>query len=140
VQYHPARKLVLHVDFLQIHAGEKIHLEVPIRLHGTPIGVRDNGGILQEVLRELHVECLPRDIPEAIDLDIDALDVGDVIHVSDVSAPGVKILNDPDIVLVTVVAPTVAGLEEGAEEEGAEAGAAEPEVIRRREGGEDEEG
>lgn len=140
VQYHPARKLVLHVDFLQIHAGEKIHLEVPIRLHGTPIGVRDNGGILQEVLRELHVECLPRDIPEAIDLDIDSLDVGDVIHVSDVSAPGVKILNDPDIVLVTVVAPTVAGLAEGAEEEGAEAGAAEPEVIRRREGGEDEEG
>jgi large subunit ribosomal protein L25 len=138
VQYHPARKLVLHVDFLQIHAGEKIHLEVPIRLHGTPIGVRENGGILQEVLRELHVECLPRDIPEAIDLDIESLDVGDVIHVSDVSAPGVKILNDPDIVLVTIVPPTVAALAEG--EEGAEAAAAEPEVIRRREGGEDEEG
>lgn len=133
VQHHPAKKAVLHVDFLQIHAGEKIHLEVPIRLHGSPIGVRDNGGILQEVLRELHVECLPRDIPEAIDLDIANLDVGDVIHVSDVSAPNVKILNDPDIVLVTVVAPTVAALPEGEEEEGVAIGEGEPEVIGRRE-------
>jgi large subunit ribosomal protein L25 len=139
VQHHPARKAILHVDFLQIHAGEKIHLEVPIRLHGSPIGVRDNGGILQEVLRELHVECLPKDIPEAIDLDIEKLDVGDVIHVSDVSAPGVKILNDPDIVLVTVVAPTVAALAEGEEDEGMPTGEGEPEVIRRREEGGDEE-
>ena len=129
VQYHPSRKLVLHVDFLQIHAGEKIHLEIPIRLHGSPIGVRDNGGVLQEVLRDLHVECLPRDIPEAIEIDIESLDVGEVIHVSDVSAPGVKILNDPELVIVTVVAPTVAALAEGEEEA---AGEAEPEVIRRR--------
>lgn len=138
VQYHPVRKVVLHVDFLVIHAGEKIHLEVPIRLHGSPVGVRDGGGVLQEVLRELHVECLPRDIPEAIDLDIENLDVGDVIHVRDISVPNVKVLNDPDIVLVTVVAPTVAALAEGEEAEGAEAAEAEPEVIRRREGEEGE--
>lgn len=134
VQHHPAKKVVLHVDFLQIHAGEKIHLEVPIRLHGSPIGVRDNGGVLQEVLRELHVECLPKDIPEAIDLDIESLDVGDVIHVRDVSAPNVRILNDPDLVLVTVVPPTVQALPEGEEEAGAAAGEGEPEVIGRREG------
>jgi large subunit ribosomal protein L25 len=134
VQHHPARKAVLHVDFLQIHANEKIHLEVPIRLHGSPIGVRDQGGILQEVLRDLHVECLPKDIPEAIDLDIENLGIGDVIHVSDVSAPNVRILNDPDIVLVTVVAPTVAPLEEGEEDTGMVTGEGEPEVIRRREG------
>ena len=133
VQHHPARKAVLHVDFLQIH------LEVPIRLHGSPIGVRDEGGILQEVLRELHVECLPKDIPEAIDLDIENLGVGDVIHVRDVAAPNVKILNDPDIVLVTVVAPTVAALPEG-EEEAAAAAEGEPEVISRREGEEGEGG
>ena len=139
VQHHPARKAVLHVDFLQIHADEKIHLEVPIRLHGSPIGVRDEGGILQEVLRELHVECLPKDIPEAIDLDIENLGVGDVIHVRDVAAPNVKILNDPDIVLVTVVAPTVAALPEG-EEEAAAAAEGEPEVISRREGEEGEGG
>jgi large subunit ribosomal protein L25 len=139
VQYHAARKLVLHVDFLQIHAGEKIHLEVPVRLHGSPIGVRDQGGILQEVLRELHVECLPKDIPEAIDVDIESLSVGDVIHVSDISLPGVKVLNDPDVVLVTVVPPTVQALAEGEEEAAAEE-SAEPEVIRRREGEEEEEG
>ena len=138
VQYHPARKLVLHVDFLVIHAGQKIHLEVPIRLHGSPIGVRDNGGILQEVLRDLHVECLPGDIPEAIDLDIDNLDIGDVIHVRDVSAPNVRILNDPDIVLVTVVAPTVAELPEDLEAEEGAAEEGEPEVIRRGAGEEDE--
>jgi large subunit ribosomal protein L25 len=138
VQYHPARKLVLHVDFLVIHAGQKIHLEVPIRLHGSPIGVRDNGGILQEVLRDLHVECLPGDIPEAIDLDIDNLDIGDVIHVRDVSAPNVRILNDPDIVLVTVVAPTVAELPEDLEAEEGVAGEGEPEVIRRGAGEEEE--
>src|SRR5690606_4055871 len=90
VQQHPARRAVLHVDFLQIHAGEKIHLEVPVRLHGSPVGVRDNGGVLQEVLRELHVECLPRDIPEAVDLEIGHLDIGDSVHVKDISIPNVK--------------------------------------------------
>src|SRR5690606_17042377 len=90
VQYHAARKAILHVDFLLVHAGEKIHLEVPIRLHGSPVGVRDNGGILQEVLREIRVECLPSDIPEAIELDVSELDVGDSIVVGSVSIPGVK--------------------------------------------------
>ena len=136
VQHHPAKKVVLHVDFLQIHAGEKIHLEVPLRLHGSPKGVRDNGGVLQEVLRELHVECLPRDIPEAIDVEIGDLDVGDVIHVSDISVPNVKVLNDPELVIVTVVPPTVSALPEGEEEE---EGAAEPEVIGGRHEAEAEE-
>lgn len=132
VQYHAARKAILHVDFLLVHAGEKIHLEVPIRLHGSPVGVRDNGGILQEVLREIRVECLPSDIPEAIELDVSELDVGDSIVVGSVSIPGVKVLNDPDIVLVSVVAPTVStDAEEAGEEEGAAGG--EPEVIGRDE-------
>src|SRR5690606_2337303 len=133
VQHHPAKKVVLHVDFLQIHAGEKIHLEVPIRLHGSPVGVRDNGGVLQEVLRELHVECLPRDIPEAVDLEIGHLDIGDSVHVKDISIPNVKILNDPDLVVVTVLAPTVSALPEEEAEAAEEAGEVEPEVIRRRE-------
>lgn len=133
VQQHPARRSVLHVDFLQIHAGEKIHLEVPVRLHGAPVGVRDNGGVLQEVLRELHVECLPKDIPEAVDLDIENLDIGDSVHVKDISIPNVKVLNDPDLVVVTVLAPTVSALPEEEAEAAEEAGEVEPEVIRRRE-------
>jgi large subunit ribosomal protein L25 len=129
VQYHPVRPQILHVDLYQVHAGEKIHLEVPIRLHGAPVGVREDGGVLQEILRELHIECLPADIPEGVDLDISELRIGDVIHVSDVELPGVKILNDPDLVICTVAPPTVVDLPETAEtEEGV--GEVEPELIR----------
>ena len=134
VQRHPSRRVVQHVDFLQIHAGEKITLEIPIRLHGSPIGVRDSGGILQEVLRELQVECLPRNIPEAVDIEIGDLEIGGAVHVRDVSLPDVKILNDEDLVIASVMAPTVAALPE--DEDGEATG--EPEVIGRaeEEGGE----
>lgn len=131
VQYHASRPMILHVDFLQVHAGEKIHLQVPIHLHGTPRGVRDGNGVLQEVLRDLSVECLPRDIPEAIEVNIEELDLGQSIHVSDLSAPNVTILNDPDLVICTVSMPTTEALAEAAEtEEGV--GEVEPEVIRSR--------
>lgn len=134
VQRHPSKRVVQHVDFLQIHAGEKITLEIPIRLHGSPIGVRDSGGILQEVLRELQVECLPRNIPEAVDIEIGDLEIGGSVHVRDVSLPDVKILNDEDLVIASVMAPTVAALPE--DEDGEATG--EPEVIGRaeEEGGE----
>lgn len=131
VQYHPARPVILHVDFYQIHAGEKIHLEVPIRLHGTPVGVRVNGGVMQEVLRDLHVECLPKDIPQAVDVDVENLDVGGSVLVGDITIPNVKILNDPDIVLVTVSAPTVADLPAAPETE-LGVGEVEPELVRGR--------
>lgn len=131
VQYHPSKPIVLHVDFYQIHAGEKIHLEVPIRLHGTPVGVRDLGGVMQEVLRDLHVECLPKDIPQAVEVDISGLGIGDAVHVRDVSVPNVKILNDPDLVLVTVVQPTNVELPEGPETQ-AGVGEVQPELVRDR--------
>lgn len=134
VQYHPVKNQILHVDLYQVHAGEKIHLEIPIRIHGTPIGVREDGGVLQEVLREIHVECLPKDIPEGVDIDIVELRIGDTIHVSDVEIPNVKILNDPDLVICTVTAPTVADLPETAETEDGVGGDVEPELIRDREG------
>lgn len=134
VQYHPVKPRILHVDLYQVHAGEKIHLEVPIRIHGTPVGVREDGGVLQEVLREIHVECLPKDIPEAVDIDIVELRIGDTIHVSDVDLPNVKILNDPDLVICTVTAPTVADLPETTETEDGVGGDIEPELIRDREG------
>ena len=130
VQHHPSRPQILHVDFFQVRAGEKLHVEVPVRFHGTPVGVRDEAGIFQEVLRELTVECLPKDIPAAIDLSVESLGLGQSIHVSDVKIDNATILNDPELVLCTVSAPTVEALPEEAEEE-AEAGA-EPEVIRER--------
>lgn len=132
VQYHPVKPLVLHLDLLQVHAGEKLHLEVPIRLHGTPVGVRDLGGVLQEVLREIHVECLPADIPEGVDIDINGLGIGDTVHVSDVSLPKARILNDPDLVICTVTPPTAAALPEGTESEDTAGGDLQPELVRSR--------
>ena len=130
VQHHPSRRQILHVDFFQVRATEKLHVEVPIRIHGTPIGVRDQGGILQEVLRELSIECFPKDIPVAVDLDVGNLGLGESIHVSDVTVENVTVLNDPELVICTVATPTVAALPEEAEEVVEEEG--EPEVIRER--------
>lgn len=134
VQYHPARPEILHVDLYQVHAGEKISLDVPIRLHGTPAGVREDSGILQESLRELHIECLPKDIPEGVDIDVSELRIGDSVHVRDVSLPDVKIMNDSELVICAVTPPTVVDLPEAGE---AAEGEAEPEVIG--EGGEEDE-
>jgi large subunit ribosomal protein L25 len=133
VQYHAVKPLILHVDFLQVHAGEKIHLQVPVRLHGTPVGVRDEGGVLQEVLHTVEVECLPRDIPEGIDIDVESLGIGDSVHVRDVNIPNVRILNDPDLTIVSVTPPTAEALPEGE----VEAAEGEPEVIRGRKEGEE---
>lgn len=131
VQWHPFKPVVLHVDFYQVHAGEKIKLDVPVRLLGSPVGVRDFGGVLQQVLHELHVECLPRDIPDAIEIDVENLGIGDSVHVKEVSVPNVTITNDPELVICTVSAPTVAALpEEPVAEEGV--GEVEPELVRRR--------
>jgi large subunit ribosomal protein L25 len=135
VQWHPYKPIVLHVDFYQIHAGERLKLDVPVRLLGTPIGVRDEGGVLQQVLHELHIECLPRHIPEAAEVNVDNLSIGDVVYVREVSLPDVTILNAEDLVICSVIGPTVVALpEEPVEEEGV--GDVEPELIRRR----DEEG
>jgi large subunit ribosomal protein L25 len=131
VQHHPSRPVILHVDFFQIRAGETLHVEVPIRLHGTPIGVREGGGVLQEVVREISVECLPKDIPQSVDIDIDQLEVGGTVHVSDVSLPNVTILNDPDLVICTVSIPSAA-LPEGAETEEGIGGDVEPALVRDR--------
>ncbi|MBW3628864.1 MAG: 50S ribosomal protein L25 [Gemmatimonadetes bacterium] len=137
VQYHAVKPMILHVDFLQVHAGEKIHLRVPVRLHGTPVGVRDEQGVLQEVLHELDVECLPRDIPEGIDIDVEALGIGDSVHVRDVTIANVTILNDPELTIASVTNPTVEAV---AEPEADEAADAQPELVkdRRREGDDSE--
>lgn len=139
VQYHATRPDVLHLDLYQIHAGEKITLTVPIRLHGQPVGVRDGGGVLQQVLHELNVECLPKDIPEGIDLEVDQLAVGDSIHVRDVSKPNVKILNDGDLTICSVTPPTVSALPEDAVEEDTAGGDVEPELVRERRGSDEAE-
>jgi large subunit ribosomal protein L25 len=87
VQAHPHRPFILHVDFQQIHAGEVLHVDVPVRLHGTPPGVKE-GGVLMHTVTDLSIRCTPDRIPEFIDVDISGLEIGDSIHLSRHHASG----------------------------------------------------
>src|SRR5688572_17794815 len=134
LQRHPFRDEFVHIDFFHVAMDEKIQVEVPIVLIGTPTGVKNKGGVLDHQLRELEVFCLPGSIPEKIELDVSHLDIGDSIHVSDIQLSDVEILTDLDRSVVAVLAPTVIEVEEAAEE-----APAEPEVIGRGKEADDEE-
>jgi large subunit ribosomal protein L25 len=136
VQRHPVRKNVTHVDFYEVHAGEVLSLDVPVVLVGSPDGVRNAGGVLEQFLRELTIEVLPRNIPERIEVDVTDLRVGTSMHVSDLTIENGEILTDPHTTICTVAPPRVeaeptAVVEE--EEEGVE-----PELIRKPRGEEGE--
>ena len=135
VQIHPASRRILHVDFYQIHAGERLDVEVPLHFVGASSGVKA-GGILHPNFNTLPIRCLAENIPSAIDVDVTALDIGDTLHTRELTLPqGVTTELDPDAVICSVTPPTVVAVEAPAE--AAEAAAAttevpEPEVIRRR--------
>jgi large subunit ribosomal protein L25 len=117
IQRHPLRGSFTHVDFLAVRRGEKVTVNVPVHLVGEAVGVRENGGIADQDLYQLNLEAEVTRVPESIEVDITALDVGDVLRVSDVSVPrGVTILDDPEASVVSVVAPAAAVAEEAAEE------------------------
>jgi len=128
IQRHAYRPEVLHVDFLLVHSDEVLKLDIPVRLTGTPVGVLDEGGVLDQVLYELHVECLPGNIPEAAEVDISELHVGDSVRVSDISMPNVTILMDGELPVASVLQPRV----QEEEPEAAEEAAPEPEVLRAK--------
>jgi large subunit ribosomal protein L25 len=121
---------IIHLDLYEVRGDEEITLQVPIRLIGVPDGVRNFGGVLDHVLRELEIEVLPSDIPEHVDLDVTALTIGHSLFVRDLQVPKAKVLNDPDSPICTVVAPRA---EEAAAAAAApeEAATAEPELIRK---------
>ncbi len=125
VQRDPASEKIQHIDLLGITRGEKITSTVPVKLLGTPIGVKE-GGILEFVRRSLRIECLPKDLPEEVDLDVSQIAIGESIHVEDILVENVVILNNPKGAIATVIPPTVIKTEvEIAEEEAAEAEAEE---------------
>jgi len=137
VQYDPLTHDILHLDFQHISLTETIEVKVAVHLTGLPLGVKDGGGILETILRELEVRCLPTAIPSSIEVDVSHLNIGDSVHVSEVAVPDVTILNDGAETIATVVPPTV--MEEKAPEAVAVEGApAEPEVIAK--GKKEEEG
>ncbi|CAB4243448.1 50S ribosomal protein L25 [Methylacidimicrobium sp. AP8] len=134
IQEHPLTDRILHVDLHELSTDEKIHTEVELHPVGEPVGVRTGGGLLQTPIRHLRISCLPHDLPESISVNVEALDVGQSIHVGDITPPaGVEFLNPKDQVLFTVTAPQT-------EEAAATQETKEPELVReRKEGGEENE-
>src|SRR5215469_1150903 len=124
VQRAPLSGDLLHADLYEVDLTAKLQVTVPLRFHGKPKGVAD-GGILQPLVRTIDVECLPTDIPEAIDVDVSDLGIHDAIHISTLQfSPNVTPVFDSDIAIVTVLPPTVEAAPAAAEaapEEGAAA-------------------
>jgi large subunit ribosomal protein L25 len=131
IQRNPLRPVdILHLDLYEVKADEKITVSVPVHLVGVPDGVRNFGGVLDQVLYSLEVEVLPADIPDHIDLDVTNLTIGHSLFVRDVQVLKARILNSPDSPVCSVVAPRteeVAPVAEATEV----AAPAEPELIRK---------
>src|SRR6266513_3261409 len=126
VQHSPVGGAVLHVDFHAISMDEKIQADVPLEGLGVATGVKNFGGLLEQNLRALAIECLPRDLPDKITVDVSALNIGDSIHVRDIKLPsGVIAKVQPDLTAFSVMAPVVEEEPVAAEAEAA----AGPEVI-----------
>jgi large subunit ribosomal protein L25 len=135
-QLDPVTHQLLHADFYQLAMDRAITVTVPILIKGTPEGVKVQGGMLDFVTRDLQVQCLPKDIPEHIDIDVSALMLHQSIRLKDVPEnPKWKALNDPDTMLVHVVLPKAEEVAAPAEGEAAAVAApaapAEPEVIKK---------
>lgn len=107
VQKDPVWDNILHVDFRHISLTEKIIVKVPIHVIGLATGVKNEGGILEHLLRDLEVKCLPTEIPEHVEVDVSELGIGDAIHVKDLKFDKFEVLTDQDRSIVTVVPPTV---------------------------------
>ncbi len=113
IQHHPVKRNVLHVDFNEISLSEKITVDVEVVAQGESIGVKQDGGVLEHVLREVHVQCLPTDIPKHIDVDVTGLKLGDSIHVRDLKVSDkIKVLNDGDVLIFQVKLPVEQKVEE----------------------------
>ena len=136
IQRHAIRPDIIHVDFYEIHADEKVTLKVPVHLVGTPDGVRNAGGVLDQVTREVEIEVLPEHIPSRVELDVTALTIGHSLHVRDLAIPNATILDDADVTIATVVPPRAEEVAAPTPEAATEV--AEPELIRKPR--EDEEG
>jgi large subunit ribosomal protein L25 len=129
VQHAPLGGAVLHIDFHAVSQDEVIQAEVPLEPTGTANGVKNMGGLLEQNLRTLAIECLPRDLPDVLRVDVSELNIGDSIHVREIQLPsGVSTRIQPELTVFSVLAPTVEEEPVAATEEAA----AGPEVIREK--------
>lgn len=137
IQYHPVKGDIIHVDLQRVKSDQEIHISVPLKFIGIASGVK-TGGIFQELKTQLDITCLPKYLPDELEIDISSLEIGDSIHVKDVSFENIIINDEPDSTICSVVIPKKV-VETVEAEEGAEEEAAEPEVITARAGEEEEE-
>ena len=127
IQHDPVGGEVLHVDFQTIVLTERIKIKIPIVLLGEPVGVKQDGGVLEHFLREVEIACLPTDIPERIEFDASQLKIGETVHVRDLQAPAnTELTSDPAGVIASVQKPKEEKPEEAA------ASVTEPEVLREK--------
>jgi large subunit ribosomal protein L25 len=133
IQRHPFKKVILHIDFQELVAGEKVTVDVPLVFVGVPEGVRLSGALLEQILHRIEVLADPANIPNHIDVDVTHLAMGHSLHVRDLKLPaGIEVLSDEDATICAVIAPRAA-----VEAAAAEPGAAEPELIRKAKEDED---
>jgi large subunit ribosomal protein L25 len=137
IQRHPLQRNVIHVDFYELVAGEKVTVNIPIVLVGVPAGVRLNAGIMTQVLQELECTVDPANIPNRIEVDVTDIHIGHSIHISDITVPeGVEVVDDPSGTVMIVSAPkeevVVAPVAEEAD------ASSEPELIRKAKPDEEE--
>lgn len=135
VQRDPVRRDILHIDLMGVVRGQKIRAHVPFHLVGTPAGVKV-GGTLDQVLRDVEVECLPRDLPTHLDIDVAALEIGDLVRIGDLHYENIVMHADSQATVLHVVPPRTVAVEEPAAAEEP----AEPEVIRERKPSDEDEG
>jgi len=129
IQIDPISRTMRHIDFVRVVMDEVVRLTIPIHLIGIAAGVKNTGGILDFQVRDLHVECLPGQIPDAFEVDVTPLEIHQSLRISDLkSIEGVKVLDDMDRVIVSVTVPRAEVVAEPVAEV---AVAAEPEVIKK---------
>lgn len=101
VQFDPVTDKIVHFDLIGLEIGEKVHIDVPVQLVGTAIGIKE-GGVLQHILHKVSIECLPSDIPEFIEVNISNLKKGQSIHIADLNVPGITFKHSPDSIVVAI--------------------------------------
>jgi large subunit ribosomal protein L25 len=123
-QIHPVSRKSVHLDFQRVQLGKPINVIIPIEVVGEAPGVRNFGGILEQITRSVEVSCLPREIPDSYVVDVSELDINESIHISDLEAGNVEFLVDDSQIIVNVSPPRLSTevdeTEEGEEGEGAE--------------------
>ncbi|MFM7214554.1 MAG: 50S ribosomal protein L25 [Verrucomicrobiota bacterium] len=133
VQHHPLSGKVLHLDLHEVKADEKVSIEVPVEAVGVPDGVKNGGGTLEHVRFRIRVRCLPKDLPEQINVDVTHLKVGETLHIGEIVPPsGVELLGDKKIPVLAVAAPVTEAAAETTAAPAAGEAAKQPEMIKEK--------